>query len=132
MKPGLLIFSFVLLSLSACKKQKIAQNLEGSYTGIFYRSAPAIDYRPSTVTLKLEGNNFSGTSDIIHYPAICNGAWSINTAFVKFENKCAWTADFDWRLILDGDFSYELDGRHLKLWKSYGNGMYDTYELDRQ
>jgi hypothetical protein len=132
MKLRFLILSLIILTFSACKKQKIAENLEGSYTGIFYRSAPAIDYRPSNVTLKLEGNIFSGTSDIKNYPAICNGAWSARTAFVKFENKCAWTADFDWRLILDGDFSYELEGRHLKLWKSYGNGMYDTYELDRQ
>jgi hypothetical protein len=41
-----------------------------------------------------------------------------------------WTADFDWTLILEGKFNYQLNGNHLKIWKTVGE-VTDAYELEK-
>jgi hypothetical protein len=104
--------------------------LKGHYTGTFSYSNPYIRTRPSAVVLHLQGTSFSGNSDHARYPAIGVGSWQADNNTIRFENKSMWTADFDWNLILKGEFNYRLNGNQLSIWKTVGNSMY-TYELTR-
>jgi hypothetical protein len=107
------LFAFLLSIplITACKKsQELPANdqfLSGRYMGTFYRTGGDT----VNVSLLFTENNFSGSSDRLKYPAICNGTFSVNknggTNTIQFDDACMWTADFDWSLILDGD--YELN-----------------------
>lgn len=112
MKKLLIIIPVILFTI-ACNKSKENNtetengSLSGRYIGIFYRTGGDT----ANVALMFEANRFSGSSDKTKYPAICNGTFSLDKNGGGFtfhvDNDCVWTADFDWSLILDGD--YELN-----------------------
>ena len=131
MRPALIILTLVLFGFTGCRKQKFEKQLEGNYTGVFYRTAPSIDYTLAHVTLRLNQDSYTGTSDIVKYPAICNGSWETDNDVIRFTNQCPWTAEFDWTFILNGEYKYELNGSHLKIIRSYSNGTSDIYELEK-
>jgi hypothetical protein len=104
------VLLFLLASLIACKKNEVVPGenvlLNGRYAGTFSRTAADT----VNVSILFTGSDFSGTGDRLKYPAICNGTFLISKngteQTIHFSNACAWTADFDWTLILNGD--YEL------------------------
>ena len=122
--------AFLTLGLLSCEKEGAA-SISGNYTGVFFRSSPTGRWAQSQVSLNLNANSFSGQSSDARYPAICHGSWTAGDETIEFSNACMWTADFDWTLILDGEYSYELNGDHLKIWKIAGDKT-DTYDLHRQ
>ena len=66
----------------------------------------------SKVELQLIDNEFfggaTGTEGFYKFPAICRGTYSIKNKEIKFTNTCAWTAEFDWTLILSGNWNFTL------------------------
>lgn len=127
-----LLTAFILFGLASCNKEKFEKELEGNYTGIFYRTAPHVNFPVQQVTLNLNDNIFSGASSNARYPAICHGNWEAGNSTIEFENRCVWTADFDWSLILDGEFRYEWNGTQLKLWQVKGESeVTDWYVLEK-
>jgi hypothetical protein len=81
----------------------------------------------------LDFPNFSGSSDIPKYPAIGQGTYySDNDANLRFTNQSLFTADFDWSLILNGDYITTMTGDSLVFSKSYPNGWVDVYKLKKQ
>ena len=112
-----------LLITFACSSDDNPSSVNGTYIGTFQRG-DAI----SNVELTLENLNFSGQSEVAKYPAICNGTFTFSANSIDFENLCAWTADFDWSLILSERWNYSMSGNTLTLTNSIG----DTYILNRQ
>ncbi len=96
----------------------------GNYTGTFERNGTV-----STVSFTFDNGNFTGESDTDRLPAICNGQgnYAINGNMIMFEHPCIWTADFDWTLILDGEWSYTATDTTLVFTKANG----DVYTLTR-
>jgi len=125
-----LFIAVVLTGIGGCSKEKFEKEIEGNYSGTFQRVAPTGLYPQQQVSLNLKDNSYSGQSGNARQPAICHGNWKAGYRTITFDNGCAWTADFDWTLILDGEFKYELKGTHLKMWKTIGD-VTDTYELDK-
>jgi hypothetical protein len=103
----------------------------GEYRGYFTRSTVDEDGTPSEVTLLFTENTFQGSSHTQKYPAICQGTYSIDGDKITFKNSCPWTADFDWTLILGGDYTINVDGNQVKLFRDYGGKQSDTYVLER-
>jgi len=117
----------------ACSKDEDSRNLEGVYTGTFTRTDPSGGNAPTAnVTLNLTETNFSGQSDVINYPAICTGSYTLEGNKVKVGNTCLFTPNFDGTLIFNGEYTYEFDGTNLKIWKEYSNGSKDIYVLRRK
>ena len=121
---------FLLTGLLSCSKEQFEKQIEGSYTGTFQRISPAGSYSPQQVSLSLKDNSFAGQSTNARQPAICHGNWNAGYRTIRFNNGCLWTADFDWTLILEGEFKYEVNGTYLKMWKTVGE-VTDTYELNK-
>ncbi len=125
----------IMTSAMACRKD--SDNRSGypnaTYKGTFKRYNLA-GSQTANVTLVLEYPNYSGTSDIPKYPAIGQGTYySDNEAKLRFTNKSLFTADFDWTLILDGDYiEVKREGDSLEFAKSYPNGWVDVYKLKKQ
>jgi hypothetical protein len=127
---ALFLLAFLSLGFFGCEKEE-DPSVSGNFTGVFYRTSPNSTWTQSQVSLNLNANSFSGQSADARYPAICHGSWTAGEETIEFSNSCIWTADFDWTLILDGEYNYELNGDHLKIWKITGDKT-DTYDLHRQ
>jgi|TARA_B110000908_G_C10195397_1_gene422641 hypothetical protein len=116
---GLLIIAF------SCNNDddNLHINLNGTYIGTFERNGVI-----SNVELDLAENIFTGSSEITKYPAICSGNYSNTSNEITFSNLCVWTAEFDWTLILNGRWTFNLNGENMTLVKSNG----DKYTLTKQ
>lgn len=103
-------------------------SLTGTYEGTFQRTVEGNSQGIANVQLTFEGGLFNGNSDEQNYPVICSGSYSLNRSTIQFSNTCMFTADFDWTLILNGDFRIEREGNELILTKSDGVTV-DRYSL---
>ena len=107
-------------------------NIDGTYTGEFFRLDPKQSHDVSNVTLTLSDGKFQGTSSAPKYPAICKGTYSVDGRDVTFKDACYWTADFDWSFILSGEFNVSGGKDSLVMSAPRGDGVRDVYRLRRQ
>lgn len=106
--------------------------LDGTYAGTFQRHT-ANGGQLSNVTIIFSKNNWSGQSEFSKYPALCHGTYrNIEGNKINFENHCVWTAEFDWTLILSGEFEITVAGNEVEFVKEYNGGVKDIYRLTRQ
>lgn len=117
--------------LCSCNKECFDKKIEGDYKGVFYRQMPNTIAMRSNVSLHFAQNKFTGLSDMQQYPAICQGSFFVNKGVLSVANTCFFTADFDWLYIFNGNYQYELDDVHLRIWRDYPNGSKDVYLLER-
>lgn len=125
----LTIFSFALL-LTNCQKEDI--DLQGgTYAGTF-----TVTYGSETqtgqTTLELENGNFTCSGNSNRIPAGGSGTYSFDKDKITFNDENLWTADFDWNLILSGEYNYTFDGKKLKIFADKNDvGIY-RYDLEKQ
>lgn len=105
-----------------CTNDDVQKEIAGQYSGTFQRGEST-----SNITLKFNKSGFSGESETVKFPAICNGNYSISNDTIKFENQCIWTADFDWSLIINNEWSFSFENNVLILTNSIG----DIYTLTK-
>jgi len=103
--------------------------LEGNYKGSFSKVISNSDYENSTVDLTLESGRFLATSGKQKYPAICSGTYEIVCEEIRFTNECPWTAEFDWTLILNGNFKFTRNNGSLARLKKESGNYSDIYLL---
>ena len=132
---SLLLILMLSLLFAACEKKDLEKEFSAHYTGTFVRmrlpASPLEDPIVSNVTLHFTENTFNGTSSVVKYPAICSGKFTISQSKIQVENTCFFTAEFDWTFIFNGEYSYELNGDDLKIWRDYPNGYRDIYTLKK-
>ncbi|MFC0516396.1 hypothetical protein ACFFGT_19470 [Mucilaginibacter angelicae] len=127
------LFAFVLVlaaAVSSCKKNdnNQAAKLSGTYAGTFQRKVSGTG-AVSNVSLSFSAEAWSGESQTVKYPALSHGTFSTSGNKVTFKNESVWTAEFDWSLILNGDYDINLFGNTVTITKTYDNGMLDIYTL---
>ena len=123
MKAKLYIFFSILIGLAACNDENSPTNINGEYVGTFERNGNTAE-----VELTFLNGGFSGESEINKYPAICNGTYTTSGNRITFVNGCAWTAEFDWTLILGGEWEFSVNTDVLTL--NHSNG--DKYILTKK
>jgi hypothetical protein len=123
------LFCIFFIALSACHEEENVQLENDEYDGVFMRLTPDENAIESPVTLTLSNGQFTGTSDSLYYPAICSGRYAIEGKNITFTNECAWTANFDWTLILDGTYVIEQNGDKTLFIKELGNGTFNIYQF---
>ena len=123
----------ILLFAISCKKDLPVktQNLEGYYEGIFQRIDSLKEGSRSNVKITFTNDGFSGSSENNKYPAICSGTYTKSGNTIHFINNCMYTADFDWTLILSGEYDYSLLEKKLTLTRKRGNQI-DQYILTKK
>ncbi|MES2875751.1 MAG: hypothetical protein V4708_18650 [Bacteroidota bacterium] len=94
--------------------------LLGQYSGSYYyrglnMSSP--EKSVHVVNLKLNpGNSYESSGFPDRKPAGGSGEYKIaDNRTVEFSDKNFWTAEFDWKLILNGRFTYEIKADSLIL-----------------
>jgi len=122
---------FIILSFILGCETETPKIEEGTYTGtftVFYSSG--IESGTTTIVLKDSEYSCSGNSDRI--PAGGSGTYSSENGKITFVDKNFWTAEFDWNLILSGEYNYSIDGNELLITAEKSDiGRYE-YRLERQ
>lgn len=126
------IYLLVLLVslIMGCKKEKLAIQ-DGTYRGIFTVSY-SNGVQTGRVTIELKNGTYTCSSNSNRIPAGGSGTFRMGENKMTFADDKMWTADFDWNLILNGEYESTFDGKKLLLTASRNNiGTY-TYELEKQ
>ena len=127
---GLAILSLSILLLS-CEKIQLKVK-DGTYTGTFTVTYNSGIVRTGEATLELKNGEFTCSKNSNRVPAGGSGTFSINENEITFTDENAWTADFDWNLILEGKYNCEFQGKKLIISADKsGLGHYE-YELEKQ
>lgn len=100
---------------------------EGTYTGKFKVVYDTATFTGVT-TLRLHGDTYQCERNDNRIPAGGSGTFTIRDNTIIFHDENMWTADFDWNLILKGEYNYTLDGKNLKLSMRKNGTMYE-YDL---
>ena len=134
------ISAFLILIITSISCENIHDGIdkipEGVYTGTFQRQLAFGGGDIAQVTITFYSNNYSGVSDKPKYPALCDGTYNIEKQKIKFMNTCIWTAEFDWSLILSGEYDFTLNGKQLIITRSSlgpsNDSWTDKYTLTKQ
>lgn len=126
---SLLIMLLMLLSLAACKREKVTPvNLKGAYTGKLYSTNVGV----SETDARLVMTDKTYTASInTPFGADSRGRYVVNDNEITFTDSLAHTANFDWGLLLDGKYTSTIKGDSLILVKK-GNMYNYTYRLKKQ
>ena len=125
-----LVLVLILFSILSCNKEKTDLLVDGEYSGTFSRVMAENVSPISNIEIVFSKNSWNGSSDIIKYPGLCNGSYEIQADTIIFDNFCAWTAEFDWSLILSGKYLYKKTGNSIEFSREALSGIYiDRYIL---
>ena len=126
-KTTFLILTF--LFLISCENEESIYKMipDGTYKGTFQRESVWSSSDTANITLTFSSNQWSGSGDREKYPALCHGTYSINGDTIIFGNECAWTAEFDWSLILAGKYALKQSGNTIEFSRDYRSSTSDTY-----
>jgi len=119
----------IFVALTSCEKTiPVEAGIpDGTYFGTYNRQFVWADSDTANITITFSGNQWSGSSNIEKYPALCNGIYSIIGDSINFENTCEWTADFDWSLILSGKYILIRSGDTIEFINDHRSATSDTY-----
>lgn len=132
------IFLIVILSLNftSCNNDddnNANQGLNGEYSGTFtveYLNGDTFS-NPVTVSFN-EGNNYQSSGNDDYFPAGGSGTYEKSNSTIEFYDINYWTANFDWNLILGGEYEYSINGNELVITANRTEfGIY-KYELTKE
>lgn len=129
MKRTILLILGLIFLISCDKDEQTNRKIpDGVYIGTFQRELVWSDSDTANIILTFTSNQWSGSSDIVKYPALCHGTYLIVRDTIIFENECAWTTEFDWSLILDGKYVLkETRNNTIEFSRDYRSATADTY-----
>ena len=109
--------------------RKVMEMIAGVYSGIFtvtYNVGTSESWSESvSTTLELKNGRYTCS-----YKG--SGDFLIKGDKVIFKDINYWTANFDWNLILDGEYDFTFDGKKLII-SAVKNGVgYYEYELEKE
>lgn len=129
MKNLYLLILLLIFGFSGCKKTisnpEVIPN--GTYFGTFQRNLISGKGQKANIRITFSSGKWNGQSDIANYPALCHGTYKTEGNKVIIENECAFTANFDWSLILSGEYKLQTEGDTLTITKSVENPAIESY-----
>lgn len=139
---SLIIFFSIIALLGACSEKLNLTALDGTYKGFFYYIPPngtQVTKSESEISVNLSGKDYTSSGHANRIPAGGTGKYSVlANNEIEFHDEKVWTADFDWGLILNGNYKYEIKKDSLILTRNFQicpscnttNGLYQ-YRLKR-
>jgi hypothetical protein len=129
MKQTLIVLVITIFGFSSCEKPVISKIVipDGTYYGTFQRNLNTGEGEKANISITFAAGKWIGQSDMLNYPALCHGTYKISDDILIFENECAFTANFDWSLILSGEYNFTLIEDSLIIYKVTYNHEIATY-----
>lgn len=102
----------------------------GIYSGTFTIQYDSAKLSGET-TLRLSDGQYTCDGNDNRIPAGGSGTYTLAGETIIFQDENMWTADFDWNLILKGEYTYSLRGKRLQLTRAVNGASY-KYDLTRR
>ena len=125
---------FILILLSGCVEKLDFARMKGAYSGTFnyFRIEASNPPEIASVNVNLTQNAYNCSSGENYIPAGGEGVFTVfDGQKIKFEDQKFRTANFDWGLILNGEYKYRLKGDSLILTKGSAAQNLYKYRLKR-
>jgi hypothetical protein len=124
------------LCLLSCSKQILkTTNIDGNYTGVLEVTStdPAANTVPlqGKVSAVFKGNDYTCATNMTTAYASGAGKFFVKKDVMTFTDTLMHPANFDWNLILNGSYTYDIAGDNITLVKKLGTATY-TYHLKKQ
>lgn len=121
----------VISNTNSCSEKDLDGSIpNGDYTGTFTVNYADGSTHSGPVTISFsEENSYSATGNPDYYPAGGNGNYRIDDDTFIFTDENFWTANFDWGLILNGEYTYTFTDNELTLIKTKDDSTTYTYVL---
>ncbi len=120
---SLIIFFSIITLLGACSEKLNLVVIDGNYKGLFYYIPPngtQVTKSEEEVTVNLNAKEYTSSGSTNRVPAGGTGKYTVlNNNEVQFNDERVWTADFDWSLILNGNYRYEIKKDSLILTRNF-------------
>ena len=120
MKNGIykiMLIAILSLTFSSCNNDddnNQNQSLNGNYNGTFTVEYLNGDTFSNPVTVNFnDGNNYQSSGNNDYFPAGGSGTYEKSNSTIEFYDINYWTANFDWNLILGGEYDYSINGNKL-------------------
>ncbi len=129
--PPILLFA-ILFSCSKDEKYPVVQ-LQGAYNGTFTYAGETLGTITNPVTVTFNNTEYSSTAGENRFPAGGNGTYSLHESgdSISFTDLNIYTADFDWGLILAGEYAiYEKDNQ-IVIERISRTGISYSYRLNK-
>jgi hypothetical protein len=112
-----IILSFIMILFAGCSDKLNPDLLNGRYTGTFHYISPAdLKGTSAPADVRLADGRYSSAGNEHYIPAGGSGTFVIkDQKFLEFKDENIWTANFDWGLILNGTYNYEVKADSLIL-----------------
>ena len=131
-KITLLLATFAVVAFfSGCEKFPCHEMEEGTYTGTF-KVTYANETKTGTTTINLKNDVYTCSAASDRIPAGGSGSYKMHKGKITFSDEGVWTGDFDWNLVLDGEYDYDLDGKTLKISADKNGVGHYEYELKKK
>ena len=139
MKNGIykiMLIAILSLTFSSCNNDddnNQNQSLNGNYNGTFTVEYLNGDTFSNPVTVNFnDGNNYQSSGNNDYFPAGGSGTYEKSNSTIEFYDINYWTANFDWNLILGGEYDYSINGNKLIISANRTDfGIY-KYELTKE
>ncbi|SNZ00850.1 hypothetical protein [Flagellimonas pacifica] len=129
------IFSILVVAFFInCSKSEndSPTTLEGEYEGVFTVKYGNDETLSNPVQVSLINGQFSSSTGANRLPAGGNGKYKVQNTTIEFNDENVWTADFDWNLILNGEYNYSLTENKLIISAHKNDVGFYKYELKKK
>jgi hypothetical protein len=117
----------IFLICFTCVTDNYSKIPDGVYTGTFQRQLTFGGGDTAHISITFSGFSWTGFSDKSNYPALCHGTYTIKNHKISFINDCEWVTQFDWTLILGGDYAFSYNDKTLNIDRDNHGPATDTY-----
>jgi hypothetical protein len=115
MKKIIILFLFVILCIG-CEESSTGIYLEdGNYSGTFMIIESNGQTQTGNINFNFSNNNYSVVPEYKYLPPAGAGTFSRNSNTINLVDTAIHTAEFDWSLILNGNFNLAQNGKALIL-----------------
>jgi hypothetical protein len=105
-----------LVMLASCRDLAVDYvGIDGKYTGTYAITNAKGLTNAGSVIFTFEGSRYSCEPQNLYLPPAGGGTFARNGQSLRLKDTMAHTKEFDWTLILNGDFTLIFDGSHLVL-----------------
>jgi hypothetical protein len=131
---GRLFLCSITVLLSACSDVGLdLPPLDGTYHGTFTITEEGLPAESGTVTFTFSGDGYFCRPERKYVPPSGGGLFLVIGRTMTLTDTAVHTAEFDWSLILGGEFSFTFDGSRLLLeQQDQKHQRHRTIDLRRQ
>lgn len=125
-----------IICLSSCSKEILrTTHIDGTYSGVFEMSntdsAANAAPKKGHVSVNFTGIDYTCSTNMNYAYAGGAGKFFVKKDVMTFTDTLMHPASFDWNMVLNGSYTYRIEGDSITLVKKTGN-ITVTFRLEKQ